>query len=51
MVTSTNVTRDIFQAFFFKNSSSTHIVWLQRGCIVGIGVLAFLMMIQFETIL
>jgi SSS family solute:Na+ symporter/sodium/proline symporter len=51
MVTSTNVTRDIFQAFFYKNATSEQIVWIQRACIVGIGVLAYLMMSQFETIL
>lgn len=51
MVTSTNVTRDIFQAFFYKNATSSQIVWIQRSCIVGIGVLAYLMMSQFETIL
>ena len=51
MVTSTNVTRDIFQAFFFKDATSTQIVWIQRACIIGIGLLAYLMMSQFETIL
>ena len=51
MVTSTNVTRDIFQAFFFRNATSQQVVWIQRACIVGIGVLAYLMMSQFETIL
>jgi len=51
MVTSTNVTRDIFQAFFYKNATQSQIVWLQRGCIVGIGLLAYLMMSQFDTIL
>jgi len=51
MVTSTNVTRDIFQAFFYKNATSSQIIWLQRATIVGIGVLAYLMMSQFETIL
>lgn len=51
MVTSTNVTRDIFQAFFFKNATSSQVVWMQRATIIGIGVLAFLMMSQFETIL
>jgi len=51
MVTSTNVTRDLLQAFFFKDATSTQILWLQRIVIVGIGVLAFLMMSQFETIL
>jgi SSS family solute:Na+ symporter len=51
MVTSTNITRDIFQAFFYKNASSSQIVWLQRAIIVAIGVLAYLMMSQFETIL
>ena len=51
MITSTNVTRDIFQAFFFKKATASQVVWLQRACIIGIGVLAFLMMSQFETIL
>ena len=51
MVTSTNVTRDIFQAFFYKDATPTQIVWLQRACIVGIGLLAYLMMSQFDTIL
>ena len=51
MVTSTNVTRDIFQAFFFKNATPGQVVWMQRGCILGIGVLAYVMMSQFETIL
>ena len=51
MVTSTNVTRDIFQAFFFKNANQSQVVWIQRACILGIGVLAFLMMSQFDTIL
>ena len=51
MVTSTNVTRDIFQAFFFKDATPGQLVWLQRACIVGIGVLAYLMMSQFQTIL
>ncbi len=51
MVTSTNVTRDIFQAFFFKKTTAQQVVWIQRACIVGIGLLAYLMMSQFETIL
>ena len=51
IVTSTNVTRDIFQAFFFKDATSSQIVWIQRACIVGIGLLAYLLMSQFETIL
>ena len=51
MVTSTNVTRDIFQAFFYRNATSSQIIWLQRCCIVIIGFLAYLLMSQFETIL
>jgi SSS family solute:Na+ symporter/sodium/proline symporter len=51
MVTSTNVTRDILQAFFFKDATQSQIVWMQRACIVAFGVLAYLMMSQFETIL
>jgi SSS family solute:Na+ symporter/sodium/proline symporter len=51
IVTSTNVTRDIFQAYFFRNASPSQIVWIQRSCIIVIGLLAFLLMSQFETIL
>jgi SSS family solute:Na+ symporter/sodium/proline symporter len=51
MVTSTNVTRDIVQAFFYKNATESQVVWIQRIAIVVIGVLAYLMMSQFETIL
>ena len=51
MVTSTNVTRDILQAFFFRNANAQQIVWMQRACIIAIGVLAYLMMSQFQTIL
>jgi SSS family solute:Na+ symporter/sodium/proline symporter len=51
MVTSTNVTRDIVQAFFYKDATETQVVWMQRAVIIVIGVLAFLMMSQFETIL
>jgi SSS family solute:Na+ symporter/sodium/proline symporter len=51
IVTSTNITRDILQAFFYKNATESQIVWMQRICIVGIGVLAYLMMSQFDTIL
>lgn len=51
MVTSTNVTRDLLQAYFYKDASASQIVWLQRICIVVIGVLAYLMMSQFDTIL
>jgi SSS family solute:Na+ symporter/sodium/proline symporter len=51
MVTSTNITRDILQAFFYKNATPSQVVFMQRACIVIIGVLAYLLMSQFETIL
>lgn len=51
MVTSTNVTRDLIQAFFYKRATQEQVVRIQRTCIVGIGLLAYLMMSQFETIL
>ena len=51
MVTSTNVTRDIVQAFFYKNAEESQVVWIQRTAIIVIGVLAYLLMSQFETIL
>jgi SSS family solute:Na+ symporter/sodium/proline symporter len=51
IVTSTNVTRDIFQAYFFQDARPRQVVLIQRACIVVIGVLAYLFMSQFETIL
>ena len=51
MVTSTNVTRDIVQAFFYKDATESQVVRIQRSAIIIIGVLAYLMMSQFETIL
>lgn len=51
MVTSTNVTRDILQGFFFKDARPAQVVLMQRASIVVIGILAYLMMSQFETIL
>ena len=51
MVTSTNVTRDFFQTYFWKNATSKQLVNLQRITIVVIGTLAFLLVSQFETIL
>ncbi len=51
MVTSTNVARDFIQSFFYPQATSTQMVWIQRTCIVVIGVLAYLLMSQFQTIL
>jgi len=51
MVTSTNVARDIFQTFIYKEATSSQMVVIQRVCIVVIGALAFLLMSQFTTIL
>lgn len=51
MVTSTNVTRDFFQTYIYKDATSQQIVKIQRVSIVMIGVLAYLMMSQFQTIL
>src|SRR5690606_29891917 len=51
MVASTNVTRDILQGFVAKEASPAGVVWMQRAAIVVLGVLAYLMMSQFETIL
>lgn len=51
MVTSTNVTRDFIQEYFLQDAKPQQVVWTQRICIVTIGLLAYLMMSQFETIL
>ncbi|MCZ6819292.1 MAG: sodium:solute symporter family protein [Calditrichaeota bacterium] len=51
MVASTNVARDFFQTFIYKDVTSQQIVKIQRVCIVVLGALAYLMMSQFQTIL
>lgn len=51
MVASTNVTRDILQALWRGNAPESQVVWMQRASIVVLGLLAYLMMSQFETIL
>jgi SSS family solute:Na+ symporter/sodium/proline symporter len=51
MVASTNVTRDILQGFVAREAGARQVVWVQRTCIVLLGLLAYLLMSQFETIL
>jgi SSS family solute:Na+ symporter/sodium/proline symporter len=51
MVASTNVTRDILQGFVARDAGPRQVVWMQRTCIVLLGLLAYLLMSQFETIL
>lgn len=51
MVASTNVTRDLLQGFLSRDAGPAQVVWVQRACIVVLGLLAYLMMSQFETIL
>ena len=51
MVTSTNVSRDIYQLMINKDASPDLMVKVQRILIVAIGLFAYLLMTQFETIL
>jgi SSS family solute:Na+ symporter/sodium/proline symporter len=51
MVTSTNVTRDLLQPYFFKNASSSKLLRVQRISIVAIGILAYSFMFLSDSIL
>jgi SSS family solute:Na+ symporter/sodium/proline symporter len=51
MVTSTNVSRDLYQIFINKDATPDQMVKVQRIVIVIVGFLAYLLMTQFETIL
>jgi SSS family solute:Na+ symporter/sodium/proline symporter len=51
MVTSTNVTRDLYQRFVNPAVSPVRIVRFQRACIVVLGVVAFVGASFFDTIL
>ena len=52
MVTSTNLTRDILKPYFFKSvTDSKMLIRMQQITIVVLGLLAFVMVSQFETVL
>lgn len=51
MVASTNVTRDILEKYFIKNLQSKQKILLQRISIVVLGLMAYLIITQFTTIL
>lgn len=51
MVTSTNFSRDIIEKFFIKNASEKTKLKIQRISIGFLGLIAFLIMTQFEEIL
>jgi SSS family solute:Na+ symporter len=51
MIPSTNLARDIYQRFLRPEASGAEIVLFQRIMIVVVGVAAYLMATQFETIL
>ena len=52
MVTSTNLTQDILKPYFFKKTlDSKKLIRIQQISIVLLGLLAFVMVTQFETVL
>lgn len=52
MVTSTNLTQDILKPYFFKKTADPKkLIRIQQICIVLLGLLAFVMVTQFETVL
>jgi len=48
---STNLTRDIYQRFINPSADGTLVVIVQRSMVVLLGLLAYLLLTQFETIL
>ncbi len=48
---STNLTRDIYQRFINRNADPNKIVIFQRVMVVLLGLLAYLLLTQFQTIL
>ncbi|TRX48123.1 sodium:solute symporter family protein [Fulvivirga sp. M361] len=51
MVTSTNVTRDLIAKYIYKKGESFNTVKIQRVTVVVLGLIAYLLVTQFETIL
>ncbi|MBM4388966.1 MAG: sodium:solute symporter family protein, partial [Deltaproteobacteria bacterium] len=48
---SINITRDIYQRFIVQDASQKKIILFQRGATVVFGLLAFLLLTQFKTVL
>lgn len=48
---STNLTRDIYQRFINPDAPEKIIVLVQRCCVLGLGIMAYLLLTQFRTIL
>ncbi len=51
MAPSTNLTRDIFQRFIKPDAGQKQVVLFQRMALVGLGILAYMLLTQFRTIL
>ncbi len=51
LVPSTNVSRDLFQRFFSPDSSEKQMLMVQRTSVALFGILALLLLTQFETVL
>lgn len=51
MVTSTNVTRDLIAKYIYKKSGSFNTIKIQRITVIVLGLIAYLLITQFETIL
>ena len=51
LVPSTNITRDVVQRFIQPNMSDGAIVWMTRGWVLLLGVIAYLLVQQFPVIL
>ncbi|TXH26825.1 MAG: sodium:solute symporter family protein [Cyclobacteriaceae bacterium] len=51
MVTSTNLTNDILKPYFLKNADSKKIIRIQQLSIAILGLLAYALVTQFQTVL
>ncbi len=51
LTASTNITRDIYQRFINPNASQSKILMVQRLWIIILGVIAYLLLTQFKTVL
>ncbi|TVR72568.1 MAG: sodium:solute symporter family protein [Marinilabiliales bacterium] len=51
MAPSTNLTRDIFQRFIKPDAGQKQVVLFQRMALIALGIMAYLLLTQFRTIL
>jgi len=51
LIPATNLTRDVYQRYMNPRASERQVLLISRGLVLGLGVIAYLLVSQFKTVL